>query len=137
MLVATPNSLLIYNPPIPRGDGITHSYVTISASEALTTGAETRDLTLNDDPSSQPFVAPPYDSDLATPINPRQQLTVWAAPPPFNTTLDLLKLPLAANCHAKLDPPKVFELPKAFHPSLGLSPCIEDVPVIVTKMRRQ
>ncbi|KAJ5518869.1 Helicase C-terminal [Penicillium expansum] len=45
----------------------------------------------------------PYDSDPATSIDPRRQLTVSAAPPPFDTTLELLDLTLAANSHAKLD----------------------------------
>jgi hypothetical protein len=105
------NSLLVYNPPIPVGDGVTNAHTThtISASEALTTGAETRDLILSDDPSSQSPIAP-LASDPAVPVDPRQQLTVSAVPPHFDTTLSVLNLPLAPNSHAKLDPPNSFEL---------------------------
>ncbi|KAJ5209980.1 Helicase C-terminal [Penicillium cf. griseofulvum] len=60
-------------------------------SEALTTGAETRDLILSDDPSSQSPIAP-FASDPAVPVDPCQQLTVSAPreagqppPPPPNS----------------------------------------------------
>ncbi|KGO38096.1 Helicase, C-terminal [Penicillium expansum] len=111
------NSLLQYHPPIPRGDGMTHGYATktISASEAHNTGIEASDLTssddlLSDDPSRGDISTKPP----VTPVDPREQLTVSAIPPLFDAALDVLKLPLATESHAELNPPNSFELPPTY-----------------------